>query len=227
LSGQPAEIGRFHICKDTRDAVAQKMQRDGKKKEIKEATKKSRDNATMAKYITARNKVSAGNNELLTADDCKALLKYHRCKNDSPVQTKVKDLREQWNRCQVRLLFDNSTSTSDSTSNGTPNNNHQDISMSMKVFHEPEVLLHSDVTPLAVEKYNGENTCSNQLNDESSGDNHNCPHYTKDFDGNDYDEPFHHHEMNNMIEKEGNDDENALNNKNEITALLCTGNTQI
>jgi hypothetical protein len=47
-------------------------------------------------------------------------------------------------------------------------------------------------------------------------------------DGNDSNEPHQHHEMNNMIGKDGNDDENALNNKNDIAAVLyIAGSTQI
>jgi hypothetical protein len=121
-------------------------------------------------------------------------------------------------------MFDNNTSTCNSTSNCTRYNNHQDVSTSSmltcQVMHEVEQQLHSDMTPLTVENCSGEDT-SRKYNTESSDE--------IDFYIDGSDQPHHHHEMNDLIENHRKDDENALINKNEIAAVLCgiAGNTHI
>jgi hypothetical protein len=106
-SGQLAGVGKFHICKNTHNAIKQNLQQGEIKRNLQESKRKQREEILIQKYRDARNKVRSGRSDLLTIDDLKSLLRQHRRKHDSPTCTKVKELKAQWNRrCHRMLLFD-------------------------------------------------------------------------------------------------------------------------
>jgi hypothetical protein len=105
-SGQLAGIGHFHICQDTRDVVKERLDDGEQKRKVQESKRKQRYDALKHKYFTARQKVQKNNDNLLSANDLKVLLRHHHFKGDSPIHTKVIELKDQWSRRRHRLFID-------------------------------------------------------------------------------------------------------------------------
>jgi hypothetical protein len=103
-SGSLAGVGQYHITSDVKDIVKEDHLIKKRKEEEKETRKKNKIEIERATYFASVMKFRS--KQTLTSKDIKSMLQNHILPNDSPLCTKVKELREQFQRRQHRLHFD-------------------------------------------------------------------------------------------------------------------------
>ena len=103
-SGTMAAGGMYHLCENVNEIVTTDF--TGKKIHIDQVKKRQdeRHNKTVSLYFEAKDKMNSHGEEKLTGPDIRSILKHHIRQNDSPLRTKVVELREQWNRRKHRLV---------------------------------------------------------------------------------------------------------------------------
>jgi hypothetical protein len=62
----------------------------------------------MKKYLLAREKTLRSPTTSLNGDELKSLLHYHCRKDDTPIKSRVSDMRLQWEQRRYRILLDQS-----------------------------------------------------------------------------------------------------------------------
>jgi hypothetical protein len=102
-SGSLAGVGRYHITSDVKEIVKEDRMAKKRKEMEKDLKRKRKKEVEVATYLESKKKFK-DKIVPLTAKDMKRLLQFHRCTNDSPIHTKAKELREQFQRRQHRLF---------------------------------------------------------------------------------------------------------------------------
>lgn len=103
-SGTMAAGGMYYLCSNVRDII--KTNTEKKQNERKQIVRRSidRNNKMVKEYNKIRNKIELDEQVLLTGIEMKVVLVQHRRKSDSPLKSKVGDLREQYAKRHHRIL---------------------------------------------------------------------------------------------------------------------------
>jgi hypothetical protein len=115
LSGSLAGVGRYHITSEVKDVNVEDCNIKQQKEDMKENKRQQKKSNETKKYINATMKDRES--QQLTYKDLKILIWYHHCADDSPVKTKIRDLRLQWNRSRHRILFNDINQSQPSINN--------------------------------------------------------------------------------------------------------------
>jgi hypothetical protein len=102
-SGQLASISQYHVGPEVYNEIQHRLEQDQAKQKARDCRKDQRVNALALRYLHTRQKMHENPTLVLNTDDLKTLLQYHKRRDDSPIKTKAKDLRQQWERRKDRL----------------------------------------------------------------------------------------------------------------------------
>lgn len=95
-SGTCAAAGIYYLSSDIQENVKNNnCKKDIHKKEVKNRVSE-RHNKTVDKYNEVKSKITMNSDTKLTCDEMRSILRHHIRKNDSPLRSKVNELRQQW-----------------------------------------------------------------------------------------------------------------------------------
>ena len=104
-SGVLGGVGYFSFSKSLSAVVQGEKKRKQEEEAMKIQTKKKKSSINVGKYLSARTKVLT-NKLPLTVAEYKALIKYHKKKNEPNIPSKLTDLQITWTAIQHRLHED-------------------------------------------------------------------------------------------------------------------------
>ena len=102
-SGTMAAGGLYYLSSDVRDIIKTNCEKKEKDKQAVVRRVNNRHNSSVEEYHVVRNKIILDPTIKLTTKEMKVGLKFHTRKSDSPIKSKVNDLRIQYDKRKHRI----------------------------------------------------------------------------------------------------------------------------